>query len=175
MSKLLHLIVKDFASAGSVYFEFDQLAHNAESDYWLYKRNWRGTGFQPGTTELGRIVAETLLQDGSGVGMVQVRSYIVQAAELSDAVRGSVFIEAVKNALRKRGYTLIEQPRELGSPYLDLRVSQLDSPRLVAIVLWQSTLRATGELGRSIVLGLKRVPGTIGRHLPRSLRNFLQI
>jgi len=175
LSKLLHMVVTDHKSSGAIYFEFDRLAHKAKSDYTLYKRNWHEIGTKPGTSEFGQIVVEALMRDNTGVGAVEVRSYVVQAHGISGAVSSSVIIYAVKNALRKHGYTLVEQPRELGSPYLDLRVSQLDSPRLVAIVLWQSTLRVIRELGRSIVLGLKKVPGMIGRHLPASLRNFLQI
>jgi len=175
LRKLLHMTVRDYPSSNAIYFEFDQLVHKAKSDHWVYKRNWHETGFQPGTTELGGIVATALMQDGTGVEKTEMRSYVIHVVDISGAVSTGFIIEAIKNALRKRGYTLIEQPREAGSPYLGLRVSKLDSPRLAAIVLWHSTVRATRELVRSIVLSLKRAPRAIGRHLPGSVRNFLQI
>lgn len=154
--------VLDYITSGSIYFEFGQLVHECGSDYVIYKRNWRKAGFRPGTTELGAVVAAALMQDGTGVESVELRSYVVQACSLSSALSSSYVIEAVRTALRKNGYTIIDQPREVGSPYKGLQVSELDSPYLIARVLVRSTAlrckRAGKFLGTLLLRGAQGFP-----------------
>jgi len=178
LTKPLHILSTFTGLDSFTQFEVDTLLHHRGSDFTVYRNAYALQGADVMTEKDGSllqmIVYSLMGNDSCGVEFIACKNYSIKIHH-SKAVSGTYIYKTVLDACRDAGYLPIEKVRESGSPYLGLRVSKLDSPRLAAIVLWHSTVRATRELVRSIVLSLKRAPRAIGRHLPGSVRNFLQI
>lgn len=175
MTKPLHILSTFTGLDSFTQLEVDALLHHRGSDFTVYRNAYALRGVDVMTEKdsslLQMIVYSLMASDSCGVESIRCENYSIMVHH-SRAVSGTYIYETVLDACRDAGYLPIEKARESGSPYRGLLVSELNSPRLAAIVLWRSTVRATRELVRSIVLSLKRAPNRAWRWVAETASRF---
>lgn len=163
MTKPLH-IVEGFTGLSSFTdVEVDVLLHRRGSDFTIYRNGYVQHGpdvmIDKDSPLLQSIVFGLMASETCGVEHIRIQNYLLSVHH-SKAVSKEYIIDMIMRACTDAGYTVINQPRQMGSPYRGLRVSELDSPKLCWRVFW-----------RSIVT---RLPSAMPRRLAKKASAFVK-
>jgi len=168
LAKLLH-IVSTFSGLPSItQVEVDELLHTRGSDFTVFRNKYDVEGADvlgEQDRPLLRMINDHLMADEHcGVEYVEVKKYELRIHH-STAVSPDYVLEVVREACRDGGYQLIEEPRQPGPVSRGLRVSELDSPLLVLMVLWRSITTRLRALPRKAAESLKNATANLWSRL----------
>lgn len=121
--------------------DVDVLLHRRGSDFTIYRNEYATRGAsvvgERDSLLLCSIVYDLMADEKAGVESVSFENYSIKVRH-SPVVPTGYVNQIIEDSCRREGYVPIEGMRDLDSFYRGLRVSELDSPGVIARVLWRS-------------------------------------